>query len=454
LSLRKIFSAGEFSSGGRKVFSTGAALITAQMLLAIAGVIAARVLGPDGRGMVTGILIWTQLLPLIALGGLNQALSVRVSSGGGRPALSVALGNALAYALGVGGIVTVGAVAILPSVLDRLGPHAGLIAAIGLVTIPLSILGELLFSVNIALDRIGHFVRCRLVGPALVLTGTVVLWAVGSITPAAIVATTLIGGAVGTVLAGAGLPWRKAKLVLTELRGDVAFAIKVAVAGWLELTNLRFDLLVMSTFVPTAQIGFYGVANNAMIPVTTIAAAAAGLLTPAVARKLGGQAASAPDRRSHVRAIRREAARYGLVAALGGVLLAVAAPLGIPLVFGHAFKPAVVLIWILIPGYVIRTAASILVAGAVGMRRASVGNLVEGASLVATAALLPVLLPRYQAVGAAVTSTVAYCVAGVTALWLVRRLAREPGPEPSVPPAHDPAAEIVPADLAAPGPSI
>lgn len=406
---------------GSKVLSTGAALIVAQILMALAGVISSRVLGPSGRGAVTGILVWTQMLPFIALLGVNSALSVRVSSSG-RRGLALALGNTLAYSIAVGGVVTIGALAALPSVLNRLGPHAGMISAIALSTIPIAMFAELLFSVNVALDRIRHFIVCRLIGPALLLVSTVLLWAVHALTPESAVIATVSAGSLVAVLAAIGLPWRRSALVWRELRSDVVFGAKLAVAGLFELANVRLDLLVMSTFVSSAQIGFYGVANNAMIPVTTVASAAAGLLIPAVARSLGDGSASVEAKRAQVRAIRREAARYGLLACAGGCLLAIAAPFGIPLIFGHAFKPAVVLIWILIPGYVIRTYASILVAGAVGMRRASVGNTVEGVSLAATAILLPVLLPLYNAVGAAVTSTVAYTVGGLTAVVLIRRL--------------------------------
>jgi O-antigen/teichoic acid export membrane protein len=430
---------------GRKVLSTGGALIAAQILMALAGVISSRVLGPSGRGAVTGILVWTQMLPFIALLGVNSALSVRVSSSGPR-GLAVALGNTLAYSAAVGGVVTIAAVAVLPSVLSRLGPHAELISAIALCTIPIAMLAELLFSVNVALDRIRHFIVCRLIGPMLLLVTTILLWALHALTPTSVVIATVSAGSIVALLAGLGLPWRKSALVLSELRSDVVFGAKLAVAGLFELANVRLDLLVMSTFVSSAQIGFYGVANNAMIPVTTVASAAAGLLIPAVARKLA-DSASVEDRRSQVHMIRQEAARYGLLAGAGGCALAIVAPFGIPLVFGHAFKPAVVLIWILIPGFVIRTYASILVAGAVGMRRASVGNIVEGASLAVTAVMLPVLLPLYKAVGAAVTSTVAYSVAGLTAVVLIRRLAVKHGAPVQ---GSELAAEVVAAEMSAP----
>jgi hypothetical protein len=54
---------------------------------------------------------------------------------------------------------------------------------------------------------------------------------------------------------------------------------------------------------------------------------------------------------------------------------------------------------------------------------------------VVTLALLPFLLPRYEATGAAITSTAAYFVGGLAAAWALRNLGRrQPDPAPSVPP--------------------
>jgi O-antigen/teichoic acid export membrane protein len=105
--------------------------------------------------------------------------------------------------------------------------------------------------------------------------------------------------------------------------------------------------------------------------------------------------------------------------------LAGLAPIAVPLVFGPAFQPVVLLVWVLIPGYIARTYAGMLTAGTLGVRRSWVGNVAEGAGFVVTAALLPFLLPRYQALGAAITSTAAYGTAALVAVLAIRRLARQ-----------------------------
>lgn len=405
---------------GRKILWTSSSMVAAQVLMAGAGVLAARKLGPEGRGIATGVLIWSQLLPYIAIAGFNSALTVRVAA---RPSgtIGTALGNGIAFACVVGGVCTGVAIVILPSILGRLGPDAFVLAIAALSTIPLSLLAQVVAALQLALDRIRLLSVCGVLGPTLILAGTIVLWALEELTPSSFVALTLGGGVASLILSMWKLPWRSARLAPKMLLADARFGLKVAVAGWLSLANVRLDLLVMSTFISASQIGFYSIANNVMIPVTTLAMAAAALLTPAVARIEREVTDVDPVASRQLELIHHQAMRYLLRAALGGAALAAVAPFALPLVYGKSFEPAVAMVWILIPGLVVRTYASIVVAGAIGMRRPSVGNIVEGTALVATLALLPILLPRFDAIGAAVTSTIAYGVAGLTAFVIVRR---------------------------------
>ena len=131
-------------------------------------------------------------------------------------------------------------------------------------------------------------------------------------------------------------------------------------------------------------------------------------------------------------------------------MLAALAPIAVPLLFGSAFQPVVMLVWVLIPGYMARTYFSLVIAGTLGVRRPWVGNVTEVAGLAVTAALLPLLLPRYGALGAAITSTAAYCASAVVAMYAIRRLERQiqPSSQP-IPGDHDELATSKPATVVA-----
>jgi O-antigen/teichoic acid export membrane protein len=393
--------------------------VVSQLVLAIGGVIATRHLGPDGRGVVTAVLTWSQTLPFVALAGLNLSLTVRVA--GRVEEVPAALGSALLYTMVVGGVLLVGSLVVLPPMIERLDPDGETLMAVALTMCPVAILTELLFGILVGINRLRQYNICRLLGPAIVLAGTVALAAADHITPFGIVLLNVAASAATAGCAALRLPWRRLAVMMGRLAADLRFGTKVAVASWLAYANLRLDVLVMSAVVSATQIGYYGVANNAMLPVTALASAAAGLLTPAVA---GLTASTDPARTAHsqVALIRDELRRYLVLAVAGAAVLAAGAPVFVPLLFGDAFRPAVTLTWILIPGFVARVCASLVTAGAVGMRRPRIGVMIEGSAVVVTALLLPILLPRHEAIGAAVTSTTAYVVAGLTAIVLLRRL--------------------------------
>jgi O-antigen/teichoic acid export membrane protein len=411
----------------RSVGGTTVALIVAQATMGVAGVIAARELGPEGKGVVTAVVAWPALLGWISISGLSMAASVRVARMQGA-ALATTLGSAVAYSLVIGGAVALGAIALIPPGLAHLGEDADELAVWALVTIPTIILADILMFVNVALGRLTLANWCRVTGPILLLAGTVVLAVDRAVTPGRIVALMIASGSMALIIGATGLPWRRIALSVPELFADLKFGAKAHLAGILSVANVKLDLVLMSAFVSASQVGYYGVANNLMMPVMSFAAAGALLLTPRVASMADTDGAGIHE--GQFASIRRDGRRYLLVSALGGAGLAALAPVAVPLLFGSAFEPAVVLLWVLIPGYLARTYVMATSAGAVGLRRPWVGNVSEGAGFAVTIALLPILLPRYDALGAAITSTAAYCVSALVAMFAISRLARQFRPSP------------------------
>jgi O-antigen/teichoic acid export membrane protein len=419
----------------RRVLHTGGASLTSQLMFALGGIIAAHALGPGGRGTVVGILAWLGLIPSIALVGLDAAIAVTVAQDP-RKALRTALGNGLVYCTVVGVVSAVAMMIVVPRIVGHLGPDGDTIATWAMAAVPFAMLSNLLLSVNLSLARYRLFNVCRIVTPLVPLLVAAGCAIAGVLTPAIMVAGTIAGILAGLLLMCWRLPWRTIAVSLKELLAELRFGAKVSVGAWLGAANLRLDLLVMSAFVAAAQLGYYSVANNVMIPVTTIPFAAATLLTPAIARMNRSEGGVVVPTGEQVARIRAQAKRYSLIAVAGGLLLAAIAPVGIPLVFGSSFSPAIVLVWILIPGFCARVYAELVNSGTRGLRQAWVGNVIEGSGLVVTVVLLPLLLPALEAKGAAIASTVAYGVTAIAAVLALRRLnpQRNVGRQSDVPP--------------------
>ena len=390
-----------------RVVHTSGALMLSQVLLGVSGIVAARALGPSGRGIVVGIGAWMGIVPWLWLLGMNSALGVRVAQ---RPRdVRIATTSALVFLAIVGVPVAIAAAFVVPRIVSGLGGGAAGIARWAVpLTVVMAMLSEMLLSISLARGRYFVFNGCRLLLPLIPLAVAIGFTMSGGLTPSLMVGANVGASALCLLWLAASTPWRGASFDRRAFSADLRFGATSAVSGWTGVANDRLDFLLMSAFVSATQLGYYGVANNVMIPVTTISYAAATLLTPRVAALLGEESLGRDE------IVRRQAAliwavarRYVLLSVLGGAVLAACAPFVIPFVFGHSFRPTVTLIWILIPGFVARTVTSIIASGATGMRYPRVGNAAESVALVVTVVLLALLLPAFAATGAAIASTAA-----------------------------------------------
>lgn len=407
--------------GGSAVTQTSAALVLSQVFLGLAGVIAARALGPTGRGIVVGVTTWMGTLPAILLLGMNTSLQVGVAEG--RRSTGQAAANALAFLVICGIPAGLIAAVVVPDLIGGLGPHAATLARWAmLLGLPAAIASEMLLGIALAQRRFGVFNISRMLLPLLPLGVATGYFIAGGLTPTLMVIASI--GATFAVLCWlvVATSWENFHFDRPAFLADVRFGAKTSVANWTGLVNARLDFLLMSVFVAAGQLGYYGVANNVMLVITAVPFAAATVLVPrvaSVAAELGSAAAVAERQFEIVVACVR---RYFAVALAGGITLGVAAPFVVPLVFGHAFRPTVTLIWILIPGYVARTTTAIIADGANAMRRPRVAIHAELAAVVVTVVLLAALLPYFAATGAAIATTAAYCTSAAIALNGLRRI--------------------------------
>jgi O-antigen/teichoic acid export membrane protein len=165
------------------------------------------------------------------------------------------------------------------------------------------------------------------------------------------------------------------------------------------LLNGRLDFIIVTVLVGPAALGIYAVASRVAELLRLPALAINYVLYPAYAR-LGGPAAAVEARA----AIRRT---WWVPAALA-VPVAVAAPVVLPLVYGPAFRAAVVPTWILLAGMSGGGVYGVLSAYLSGIGRPGLTSIAQAAGLVVTVVLDLTLIPPLGIVGAATASTFAY----------------------------------------------
>ena len=401
----------------RDVVWTGTALVVSRVAMIVAAVITARPLGPAGKGIVTAVVTWSQILAWLSIAGMNTAASVRVA-GSRMRCIGNALGTALVFSAVSGGVVAALGAIILPRSLAHLGGSARPLVFMTLALAPFIVLTEILLAIQLAIGHVRQYNVSRMLQP-LVTMGV----AVGGVTAGAMTPELLVIGVVAGALVSCGaalprLPWNEVRVSSPMLLEDLRFGLKLMVASLMSSANARLDVLLMSFWLAAGSIGTYSLANNIMSPVDIAASTLAVLITPAVARI--GRRPGHAGHTAQVDRVRRDAIRSSVWAACAVIPLAAAAPVLVPLVFGHAFAPAVPLIWILAPGYVCRCFASVVISGAAGMRRPWAASIVEGAGLVGSVILLPILLLSFGTVGAAVATTVSFGASAVAATCLLR----------------------------------
>lgn len=173
----------------------------------------------------------------------------------------------------------------------------------------------------------------------------------------------------------------------------------------------RLDVFVVNYFFNMAQVGIYAVGVAVSESLWQIPQAVAVALFPRTARTAD------QDATAFTCLILRQVL---LISCVSAVLVAVASPLAIPLVFGARFAPAVPVILWLLPGTVGLGMGKVTAADLGGRGKTGYASFFGVAGFAVTVALDFALIPRWGIQGAAVASSLAYLTMGVLFLAALR----------------------------------
>jgi O-antigen/teichoic acid export membrane protein len=373
------------------------ALVTAPIL--------ARALGPSGRGVLAAVLVPLSIAPIIAQLGVGQYV-VREAARG-RPT------RELVGSIGLPLLLVGVLVAIFANELSTLfipEGHAGhTLLRIGFSLLPITLFANLLQ--DIVWGRQGWRVLTitRFIPPTLYMVALVPLAILDEVT----VTSALIALWAASVLVFLPLRGALRDSWVPHVKTDVmkegfAFGMKSWFGALSEVANLRLDQLLMIGLVSRHDLGLYAVAVNVATVPTLATSAFGSYVLPRVA---GGD--------EHVVG---RASRVGLIVIVcAGLLVALASPIGVPLVFGDAFSDSLPMVLILLLGLVPMSIISIINPALGGAGVPIAGTYAEIAALTVTVPGLLIALPLIGAIGAAIVSSVAYAVSAIVLLVLARR---------------------------------
>lgn len=381
----------------------------------LTSIVTARYLGASGRGVLTLVLMALGVLLLVADGGVSASITYLVSANrlNRRQALRLCLGASICLGLVSWGLAALAwqplatraldgvslpqyaaAIAALPAMLfatfwSRLSMAQGDFTAVLRLQSLLSAGGLVLALAVLPLAELGVF--------ELVLCLSLMHW---------IAAAALLIGERGSHHMPGGLP----DGVLREM---ASYSTRSYLGSLVSYATLRIDAFVLNAYWGSAAVGRYTIAVTLTEKLWLVDSSVGQAALPEVVS------------REHEQAARLVAAANRAVIALtgaGGLLLFVAAPTIIEVLYGVEYSPAVGAIRILIPGAVAYASGRTLLHYHQGhLARPGVVSLVMGVSAVIGIGLYFLLIPDWGIYGAAGASSISYLSVFVMASLLFTR---------------------------------
>jgi O-antigen/teichoic acid export membrane protein len=407
----------ELTSTAALLFGANAAQY---VIIGVTGVMLARGLGPDGRG-IYGLINETALV-LAAFPGAALELAGIYLVGKRRFSLQTVFSNSLSWALALATILLLLIPVVLLSGLTIFGMSSAEVS-VALLGASMITVGDSSREYLLPLNRPLAYSGLTLIPPVIRLGGVLLVVLSVGLTVDRAAAIWLISIAALFLVTIAimrrhvrfrpGVNWK-------AMRAQVSFGSRSHFGWILQALNHRLDVFMIAAMVGTGGVGHYLVGVNLAELTWWVPLALGTALFPK---------ASAMDSESNFEMSAMACRRTLVVTLLAGLALLAVAPTAIPLVYGGQFVPSVTIFLILLPSGLFYTVHKVLGSSlsAHGMPQAT---LYAGlASLPLTVGLNVLMIPRWGITGAAIASDIAYAVNAAVILVLFVRVSKLPLPK-------------------------
>ncbi len=404
------------------------ATYAADGLLALAtGALVARALGPEGRGAYGLFVLAAAFMQLVLGLGIGNAAIYYIN----KQQLDVRAALASVHT------VVLGAACVAALIVAAVAPWAGdevFGAAISpwllIAAVPVLLYAGLLRLLLQALSRFLDLGIATVGQQAVLLVLVSIAYGTGDPSATQFVAYLLIATSAAAAYSLARLGIGHVDLAamvrpdIATLRRLAGFGVQGEAGNVLQMLNYRLDQYIVRGFVSLAGVGIYAVGVSMTEAVFILANAVALVLMPRLA-------AADPEEAAWMAPV---ASRNTImIAAAGSAVLAAAAPVLLPAVFGSAYDESVRALWWLLPGTVALAGSKVLTSYIFSQGKPLVNTMITMSSLVVTVAADLALVPAFGVEGAAAASSLAYGAHLAAALYAYRRIAGRPALEALVP---------------------
>jgi antigen flippase len=385
----------------------------------LTGILAARILAPEGRGALAAVLFWPQLFVSIGLCSLQEAVTYHVSQDASKR--DSLYSTAICVALGLAAVTCLVGYPLLPHLLkqERM-TWLPIVRVYLLLAVPIGFLSISLLGVELGKLQVTRFNLYQLVNPLTYLTGLLVLWSIHAITVANVVWASLAGTVCVTLLLLLHL--RKVvfrRPVLRDARSLLKTAWRFHVTALLVLVTSQVDRFVVITLLDNRSVGLYAAALAiASAGIGIISSSFHTMMFPSIARRDEGA-----QREYLAKGLRY--AMFLLVTC--SLLLAASIPIVLPLLFGADFRAATVPAILLVIAYVPLALRQIIVRSLRGIGDAKAGTTAEAISIATFLTLSWPLTLHWQLVGLSLALLIGNIAAVAYLTWhMSARLAIPP----------------------------
>lgn len=390
----------------KDVFSVSSSRMVVLIANLTTSVIVARLLGVEGKGLLTAVLLGPQMIATLAEFGVRQASAYH--AGQGTWSTDRIAQTTLATALLTGAIGAVLSVVWLS--LNWETHYTVSMLVMAALMVPATVMSSSVAGLFLGLQRLPNF-SVSLWGPGVCkLLGTFAFVVVAS------------WGVPGAIAAAALSPWIVSTIMLIALsrvvdlrvhfhvdiaKGMWALGSSYAVVYFLMALTFKANLILVQHFSGIESLGYYSLSSN-LAELLWQVPSALGVLV--FARSAGAQ-----DTREFALKVAVLARQVFLLGLLGAGVMAALAPMVIPLLYGDVFRPSVSILLVLLPGTVAMMVFKILRQDLAGRGQPwAAGTIILG-MLSFTVALGSWLIPQYGPLGAAVNISSTY-ILGTVAL--------------------------------------
>lgn len=401
--------------GGVRMAGTAATSAVIMACGLVTGLIAARSLGPDGRGQLATLTVW--MMTLLYAGTLGIPEAVAYFTAAERGLRDTIWSTAQAVALALGALITAAGWLLIPFIF--VGGNEALAGWAPWYLLLWAIPGFSLLCAQAWLQGLGRvyaFNLVRVTVPLVNAAGMVLLLLSRDDSVLHFAGVLLIGNAAAWAVAMWFSPLRSLRAVPPSPqlgRRMLGYGLRVQLGNWTGAVSLRLDQLLLSLLASPASLGVYVVAVNYATLLQAIPGTAMLLMLPdAVAAHRDGREAAC---------LAQWYRRVLWVMVIAAVVLAAFSSIVISTVVGASFSSAVPLALVLLPAMVVFGMNEVLWIAFMGIGRPEVASKSEVVGLIVTVLALAALLPAFGAYGAAIASLLAY---GSTHVYLLRQASR------------------------------